>query len=191
MKALDGDHVAGKDESVKKEGKDKPKEIGDTKDVRDVKVAKGGKADSKGIKNDGKGGAGDKPICRYFLSESGCKKGQKCSFPHEWKGTSKMGRCWNCGLSQHMWSECPVKDAPRVKKESSEDKKGKEMEGKPGDAQGSSSATSGMFLPPSEQQSAPAEALVKEAVQLLKSLRPSIKAGLCSEQGTWPCACTS
>ena len=84
-----------------------------------------------------------------------------------------------------------MKDAPRVKKESSEDKKGKEMEGKPGDAQGSSSATSGMFLPPSEQQSAPAEALVKEAVQLLKSLRPSIKAGLCSEQGTWPCACTS
>ena len=54
-----------------------------------------------GKKQDGKGGSkGDfkqeftadgKPICRYFFSSGGCKKGARCSFPHEWGSQSKQG----------------------------------------------------------------------------------------------------
>eukprot|EP00913_Durusdinium_trenchii_P001700 g1572.t1 len=176
VKALDGEQAPAKEEAVRKDHKEKHKEGQDTKEARDGKDAKGGKHDSKGAKNDAKPTSGEKPVCRYFLSETGCKKGHKCSFPHEWKGVSKMGRCWNCGSSQHMRSECPVKEAPLVKKGNAEERKGKEVENKPVEVQGSSSSTAGMFFPPTEAEPAPAEALVKEAVQLLKSLRPSVKA---------------
>lgn len=93
--------------------------------------------------------------------------------------SGKESRRWEgagCGSSQHMRSECPVKEVPRVKKEIGDDRKGKEAEGKTGEAQGSSNGSSALFLPPNDGEPAPAEALVKEAVQLLKSLRPSIKA---------------
>ena len=130
--------------------------------------------DAKISKGENKIASGEKPVCRYFLSESGCKKRQKCTFPHEWKGVSKQGRCWSCGSTQHMKPDCPVKDAPRVKKEIPDDKKGKESE-KVVEA-GASSTVAGTFLPPTEGDPAPAEALMKEALQLLKSLRPSVKA---------------
>ena len=86
-----------------------------------------------------------------------------------------MGRCWNCGSSQHMKAECPVKDVPRVKREVAEERKGKEADAKSGDAVPSSSTAAAQFFPPSELEPAPAEALVKEAVQLLKSLRPAMR----------------
>ena len=180
VRALDVEPSAAKEDPPKKEVRDKPKDPSDRKESRDGRENKGGKTEAKNVKGDQKQ-LGEKPVCRYFISESGCKKGQKCSFPHEWKGVSKHGRCWNCGSSQHMKSECPVKDAPRVKKESSEDPKIKDIAGKTGESGTSSSATAGVFLPPSELDAQPAEALVKEAVQLLKSLRPSVKAvSVCS-----------
>ena len=99
---------------------------------------KGGKDGGKGTgknggkdggkKQDGKGGskgdfkpeftANGKPICRYFLSSGGCKKGAQCSFPHEWGSQSKQGRCWECGSVHHMKPDCPTlkKDTPKVMK---------------------------------------------------------------------------
>ena len=80
-----------------------------------------------------------------------------------------------------MKPDCPVKDQPFVKKGTADDKKGREAEGKTGDKGGQSSTGDGGFLPPAELDPPPAEALVKEAVQLLKSLRPSIKtASVCA-----------
>ena len=175
VKALDGDGPGARDDGQKKDGKDKVKEPIDSKDGRDGKD-KSGKPDLKPGKGDSKGASAEKPVCRYFLSESGCKKGQKCTFPHEWKGISKQGRCWNCGSSQHMKSECPVKEAPRVKKESLDEKKGKEIESKPVDVGAGPTSSQGMFMPPADGEQPAAEALVKEAVQLLKSLRPSLRA---------------
>eukprot|EP00913_Durusdinium_trenchii_P024819 g23295.t1 len=114
VRALDGDG-GGKDDGGKpRDGKEKVKEIADSKDPKD---AKNGKFDPKQSKQDTKNGSSEKPVCRHFLSESGCKKGQKRSFPHEWKGVSKQGRCWTCGSTQHMKPDCPVKDVPKVKKE--------------------------------------------------------------------------
>ena len=75
-----------------------------------------------------------------------------------------------------MKPDCPVKEVPKVKKETMEDSKVKEAGGKGVDTLSSSpgeAPTSSSFTPPPVQ---PSEDLVKEAVQLLKSLRPSIKA---------------
>ena len=150
VKALDGEAPGGKDDLVKKDVKEKPKDSADHKEARDGKDGKNGKAEGKGGKGDSKSGMTDRPICRYFLSDSGCKKGHKCSFPHEWKGVSKQGRCWNCGSAQHMRSECPVLDKPRVKKEVSEDRKGKETEVNAGEVGSSSTSGAGGFMPPTE-----------------------------------------
>ena len=180
VRALDGEPQGSKEDNPRRDARDKPKDSADSKDSKEGKDSKSGKPEAKNAKGDNKI-HGDKPVCRYFISESGCKKGQKCSFPHEWKGVSKQGRCWNCGSAQHMKSECPVKEAPRVKKETSEDPKNKDPSSKSGELGASASGSNGGFLPPSELNPPPAEALVQEAVQLLKSLRPSIKAvSVCS-----------
>ena len=142
VRALDGDG-GGKDDGGKpRDGKEKVKEIADSKDPKD---AKNGKFDPKQSKQDTKNGSSEKPVCRHFLSESGCKKGQKRSFPHEWKGVSKQGRCWTCGSTQHMKPDCPVKDVPKVKKEVAENGKHKEGAGK-GDEAGSSNASK-LYVP--------------------------------------------
>ena len=177
IKALDGEGGGSKDEGNKqRDARDKVKDHLEGKGTKDTKEVKNQKSDGKVAKGDSKGGTSEKPVCRYFLSENGCKKGQSCPFPHEWKGVSKQGRCWSCGSTQHMKPECPVKEVPKVKKEMNDDAKSKEGTAKPAESSGAlpGEASGGlMFTPPPMQ---PSEDLVKEAVQLLKSLRPSVKA---------------
>ena len=116
VRALDGDGGAPRDDGGKsKDTKDKGRDGQDNKDGGTNKDAKTSKPDPKHGKGDSKPTGGDRPV--YFLSDTGCKKGQKRSFPHEWKGISKQGRCWSCGSSQHMKPDCPAKDVPKVKKE--------------------------------------------------------------------------
>ena len=88
VKALDGD-AAAKEEIVKKDGKEKTKESPDGKDTKEGKDPRGGKSRWKG----GEAlvtckGAG---VCRYFLSESGCKKGHKLLL------SARMERCVKAG----------------------------------------------------------------------------------------------
>ena len=177
IKALDGEGGGSKDEGNKqRDARDKVKDHLEGKGTKDTKEVKNLKSDGKVAKGDSKGGTSEKPVCRYFLSENGCKKGQSCPFPHEWKGVSKQGRCWSCGSTQHMKPECPVKEVPKVKKEMNDDAKSKEGTAKPAESSGAlpGEASGGLtFTPPPMQ---PSEDLVKEAVQLLKSLRPSVKA---------------
>ena len=72
-----------------------------------------------------------------------------------------------------MKPDCPVKDVPKVKKEVGENAKAKEavMKGEEGASSVMAEASSSVFNPPPVQ---PSEDLMKEAVQLLKSLRPSV-----------------
>ena len=67
-----------------------------------------------------------------------------------------------------------AKDVPKVKKEAAEDTKIKDQAVKVGAASGltAGEAAGTTFMPPSMP---PSDDLVKEAVQLLKSLRPSVK----------------
>ena len=177
VKAMDGDGGGFKEDGNKhRDVREKAKDHSDGKGGKDAKEGKNPKSEGKNAKGESKGGTSDKPVCRYFLCESGCKKGQNCPFPHEWKGISKQGRCWSCGSTQHMKPECPVKEVPKVKKEAGEDVKSKDGNPKGGEGGGalpSEVASGTVFNPPAVP---PSEDLVKEAVQLLKSLRPSVKA---------------
>ena len=48
--------------------------------------------------------------CKFWLTEAGCRQGQKCRWPHSWDGVlDKSTRCWTCSSTQHQQSECPTK----------------------------------------------------------------------------------
>ena len=60
-------------------------------------------------------GGAAKPPCKYFLKASGCRRGAKCPYTHDWSGLSKLEkskRCLVCGGEDHMQKDCPTK-APR------------------------------------------------------------------------------
>lgn len=162
VKALDGDGASTKDGGGKPKGNIKiPMESRHNKNVR---------SDPKNIKGDSKQADTDKPVCCYFLSNGGPKKGQKCSF-HEWMRRNKVA----VGVAP----DCPVKEVPKVKKENGENGKSKEVVTKSEEGSSSMAAeASGAVFSPLTLQ--PSEDLMKEAVQLLKSLRPSVKMiGVC------------
>ena len=49
------------------------------------------------------GGKGKpKPICRDFLTDSGCQKGGQCLYQHP----NTVGRCLRCGSTKHVVADC-------------------------------------------------------------------------------------
>ena len=58
--------------------------------------------------------AGSKPPCKFFLTSSGCTRGQNCKYDHSFPSKEeKKARCWECGSQQHRKGECPTKQ-PRT-----------------------------------------------------------------------------
>ena len=111
-----------------------------------------------------------KKPCRFFLTETGCKRGRACQFGHVPDGER---RCWACGAKDHMANNCkrglnaPEETKPRVSKVAS---KSVEKEGR------SSSSTSSPEKP--EEQNAESEkgddtmkVLIDEANRMLRSLQ--------------------
>ena len=55
---------------------------------------------------------GSKPPCKFFLTTSGCTRGQNCKYDHSFPSKEeKKARCWECGSQQHRKGECPTKQA--------------------------------------------------------------------------------
>ena len=49
------------------------------------------------------GGKGKpKPICRDFMTDSGCQKGGQCLYQHP----NTVGRCLRCGSKKHVVADC-------------------------------------------------------------------------------------
>ena len=108
--------------------------------------------------------------CRFFLTETGCKRGRACQFGHVPDGER---RCWACGAKDHMANNCKrglntsEETKPRVSKVAS---KPVEKEGRSSSSISSPEKT--------EEQSADAEkgddtmkVLIDEANRMLRSLQ--------------------
>ena len=69
---------------------------------------KGGKPERREVREGGKGGNGDgedPPKCRFFLTETGCRKGRSCDWSHD--QTDGRRRCYACGSLEHLAPDCP------------------------------------------------------------------------------------
>lgn len=74
----------------------------------------------KSLQNEEKEKKGDGPTankgpCKYFLTESGSRRGQACKWAHQLDKSDKSGgerRCFTCGATQHMAKDCPRKETP-------------------------------------------------------------------------------
>ena len=69
----------------------------------DAETMQKGKGYGKG-KEDGAGGAKRDELCRFFLTDGGCKKGKSCSWIHQ---LDDQKRCWSCGSKDHFANTCP------------------------------------------------------------------------------------
>ena len=93
--------------------------------VKAMVAGNGGSPDKTSGKGGGKskdGGGKDAataPVCRFFLTDGGCKKGADCTYKHEFDG-DKRGRCWNCGGTLHTfgkgWSRTGMRSIGRGKR---------------------------------------------------------------------------
>ena len=134
------------------------------------------KGGDKGKKGDSKVGGGkserqQKEACRNWASEGGCKRGKLCLFSHS---LEKPGCCWTCG-GNHQKQDCtapgggkgPAVDAKaRTASSVGSAKEG----GKAGDGKKGGGKTVNPKNPPTSTEQS---AALKEAAQLLQSLRLS------------------
>ena len=134
-----------------------------------------------------------KTPCKFWLTDEGCKKGEKCRFTHTVL-SPKDNRCFNCSGVGHGKRECPVGVRKKVAKTVPEkpsrkpetgDKRGQKPDGdKPKSTEGGNSGSVGETKTetPNGPNKAPEGSkdglgeLLREASCLMKALRPSLKA---------------
>ena len=140
--------------------------------------------------------------CRFWLTEEGCKRADKCKFVHSFLGP-KDNRCFLCSATGHGKRECPYGGKPKVaktqngkgtRKPETTDGKGKKGGSEKGSSGKSDSAPQD---PPSSSSGDKVTGdsdgqkgggskgnpglnqelgnLLNEASELMKSLRPSVK----------------
>ena len=103
-----------------------------------------------------------KDLCRHWATEQGCRRGRNCAFAHT---LEKPGKCWVCG-GGHQKADCTMPGggkgpAPEAKSKA----KPATPSAKDGGAKGSGKT------PGPKGQSADTTAALKEATQLLQSLK--------------------
>ena len=55
---------------------------------------------------------GKRKPCRFFLADSGCRRGRGCPSGHQLDGEKK---CWTCGGRDHMATTCPTTEESESK----------------------------------------------------------------------------
>ena len=82
----------------------------------------GGPLAVKALQGEDREKKGDSPTtsakgpCRYFLTESGCRRGQSCKWAHQLETGDKQNqerRCFTCGATQHLARDCPRKETAK------------------------------------------------------------------------------
>ena len=88
--------------------------------------------DGGSVKGGGKGKDDSPPrreeLCRFFLTDGGCKKGKACGWKHQ---LDDQRRCWSCGAKDHYSNACPRSEKPEgeAKKDFKGGGKGKDGKG--------------------------------------------------------------
>ena len=150
------------------------------KGAKGQKGGKGGDGTQQSSAGNGRGAKGDRKLCSAWSTENGCPQGKLCQLAHT---PEKPGACWVCG-GPHQKFECKAPGggkAPKLDGNSgagaddsgAKPKKGKpkgnEAKGNPKSAATPSRGSSGS----AGQTSGISEAAIKEAAQILQSLRLS------------------
>ena len=102
-----------------------------------------------------------KPKCKFYLSDSGCRKGRECSFSHEVR--DEKGRCYVCGSTDHMASSCQRPKTPKDGTPKAKSAKAEKEEGSP-------SAEKTKKGEESQEQGDSVKDLLQEANRMLRSL---------------------
>ena len=104
-------------------------------------------------------GEDEKPKCKFYLTDSGCRRGKACQFSHDLKDDRR--RCWTCGSVDHMAPACT---RPKSATESTSPKaRQQRLEG-----EGSSSTTA--KEEDNKEESQKMKELLEQANTMLKSL---------------------
>lgn len=138
----------------------------------------------------GMGASGSSGVgaCRYWGTNDGCKRGERCKFAHAHLNP-KENRCFGCSALGHSKKDCPYgkKKVARVR---TSDSSGKGNVDPPSGCGGDDKGENREILPKSpglkegnvEKPGAsapssgePLDSLMQEATALMKSLRPKIK----------------
>jgi len=114
------------------------------------------------IREETKSGSGG--VCRFFLTEMGCKKGKGCSYQHQ---LDDQKRCWNCGSTQHFAPKCDRPREPGVQPKGDSKGDGKQAKAlKKEDSPPREETTSSREEQPNEVM----KGLLEEANKMLKSM---------------------
>ena len=145
------------------------------------------------------GGSGFSGPCKFWGTDEGCKRGDRCKFGHSMLNP-KDNRCFGCSALGHTKKECPVLNQPRKKIAKSKSGDGR-REGPSGRSAGGSGSAGrstdvtdvppkppgisdedvnkGTAKPPKPEESQGGkdqlDRMLQEATALMKSLRPSVK----------------
>ena len=109
---------------------------------------------------------GNKTPCKFFQTDSGCKRGSSCKYDHVFDSKeAKRSRCWECGATTHRRTDCPVAQK--------NGKGGKGQRGEQGDAGGASASSTSSTTGPSMAALAAAQPPIPMASQqaLLESIQ--------------------
>ena len=103
----------------------------------------------------------EKGKCRFYLSDTGCRRGKTCQWSHDQKDEKR--RCWNCGSPEHMSPACT---RPKATGDASPTRlKAQKVEGE----ESSPSSSRGKEEEGSQEQASMKE-LLEQANRMLKSL---------------------
>ena len=92
--------IAEFEQVVHQEVNSAPKKIGEPEQRKAVKLKKLEEEKSPTRKEDQK----ERGKCKFYLSDSGCRRGKACEWLHDQKDEKR--RCWTCGSPDHMAPAC-------------------------------------------------------------------------------------
>ena len=106
--------------------------------------------------------------CRQWGSDAGCKRGKNCQFAHT---PEKVGKCWVCG-GNHQKAECTAPGGGKGPPPEPRQPKGEAKSGsREANPKAGSKAPPNKSQPVSQQNTADTAKAIREATQLLQSMR--------------------